>query len=253
MYHSDGFTVRYWETGCGTPLLFLHGAALPSTTFREIVQFLARTHTVIVPDIPGFGGSDFPDYHWDFSIYASLLKVFVDSLGLQIRHVVGYSFGGGIALHLAPLLPKLESLVLLSPMIGAGPYRHAGVLLRVMGEAVIGLYESRRKGTTRIYVRVVRDYIMNFFYWTLFQRRLLRIIVRCFERTRGLRPVTCRTTVVTADSDRFFPFTARLLRPLFPHAEFHRVRGHHLWALLDPATVQVELSRALTGCGNRGK
>jgi pimeloyl-ACP methyl ester carboxylesterase len=244
-FRADGFTLRYWEIGSGPPLLFLHGAGLPATTFREIILFLARRHTVLIPEIPGFGRSDFPGAFWDFSTYASLFKKLVDEREYRIRHMLGYSFGGGIALRLAPSLPDLESLVLLSPADGGARYRHGGVLLRVAREALSGLRESVGKGTSRIFARVARDFILNSFRWTFFQLRLLRVIVRCFQRVDCFGIIQCRTTVLTARSDIFFPGSGARLRPDMPRAEFRVVKGIHLWVLLDPSLVKQEIDRAL--------
>ena len=243
-FRADGFTLRYWEMGSGTPLLFLHGAGLPATTFREIMLFLARRHAVIVPEIPGFGRSDFPGAGWDFAAYASLFLKLIDARGYGIRRVIGYSFGGGIALHLAPSLPQLELIVLLSPAEGGGRYRHGGVLLRVVREATSGLRVSVRKGTIRIFTRIVRDFILNSFRWTFFQLRLLRVIVRCFQRTGPQEAIHSRATVLTANSDIFFPGSGARLRPLLPSAEFRTLEGIHLWVLLDPALVEREIGRA---------
>ena len=243
-FRTDSFTLRYWEIGCGEPLLFLHGAGLPATTFREIILFLARRHTVVVPEIPGFGGSDFPGARWDFRTYSSLMQRLVAARGYGIRRMIGYSFGGGIALHLAPALPDLESLVLLSPADGATRYRHAGVVTRIVREAASGLRESTRKRTARIFARIARDYILNSFRWVFFQQRLLGVMVRCFRDTGGHGVVDVPTTVISADADIFFPGSAASLRPALPRAEFRTLKGIHLWVLLDPALVEREITRA---------
>ena len=232
--------------GAGTPLLFLHGAGLPASTFRELILFLARDNEVLVPEIPGFGRSDFPDRHWDFATYARLMRRLLDERGSRIRRMVGYSFGGGIALQLAPMLPDLESLVLLSPAEGGERYRHAGVLARVAWEAVGSLRISMQKGTTLIYAGVARDYVLNSFRWTLFQRRLLRVVVRCFRRSRGCCPTDVPAVVLTADADVFFPGAAASLRAVLPGAQFRTLAGMRLWPLLDPARVQREIGRVFS-------
>jgi pimeloyl-ACP methyl ester carboxylesterase len=243
-FRADGFTLRYWEIGSGIPLLFLHGAGLPAWTFREIIISLARRHTVVVPEIPGFGRSDFPEAQWDFSTYASHIRKLLDAREFGIRRIVGYSFGGGIALHLAPVLPELESLVLLSPAEEGTAYRSAGVIVRIVREALGGLRESARTGASHIFARVARDYILNSFRWGFFQLRLLRVIVRCFRRAGLHGAVHARTTVLTADSDIFFPGSGSRLRNLRPDAVRRTLRGIHLWVLLDPARVEREIDRA---------
>jgi len=92
-YRRDGFTLRYWDAGEGEPVLYLHGAGLPAATFRENIRSLSATAHVLIPDIPGFGHSDFPTRHWGFSDYALLFQRFIEDIGFAPTRIIGYSFG----------------------------------------------------------------------------------------------------------------------------------------------------------------
>ncbi len=172
------------------------------------------------------------------------MRRLLDERAFRIRRMIGYSFGGGIALQLAPGLPDLESLVLLSPAEGGERYRHGGVLVRVAREAVGGLRVSMRKGTTRIFARVARDYVLNGLRWVLFQRRLLRLVVRCFRLSGACRTANVPAVVLTADRDVFFPGSAASLHAVLPRARFRTIEGVHLWPLLDPPSLAREISLA---------
>jgi pimeloyl-ACP methyl ester carboxylesterase len=75
--------------------------------------------TVVAWDAPGFGRSSDPPETFRLPDYADCLAAFVDALGLELPHVLGLSFGGGLALELyrrKPALPR--TLVLASAYAG---------------------------------------------------------------------------------------------------------------------------------------
>ena len=70
---------------------------------------------MVVPDHPGFGGSQMPAWVDDISDVAYLYLDAIETLGLSGVHVVGQSLGGWIALEMAVRSThKLRSLTLIS-------------------------------------------------------------------------------------------------------------------------------------------
>ena len=57
----NGTRLHYLIAGQGAPVLLLHGYAQTSHMWRPLIPELARTHTVIAPDLRGFGASAKPD------------------------------------------------------------------------------------------------------------------------------------------------------------------------------------------------
>jgi haloacetate dehalogenase len=53
-------TLRVRYGGSGPPLLLLHGHPRTHTTWHRVAPLLARDHTVVCPDLRGFGGSSKP-------------------------------------------------------------------------------------------------------------------------------------------------------------------------------------------------
>ncbi len=97
------------------PVLLIHGSPASAYDLRALAEELARTRRVIVPDLPGFGRSSraLPDY--SIRTQAGYVRDLMDHLGLSRLHVLGFSYGGGVALHLADAQPeRVASLVLLS-------------------------------------------------------------------------------------------------------------------------------------------
>ncbi|WP_212612662.1 alpha/beta fold hydrolase [Pseudonocardia hierapolitana] len=97
----------------------LHGAPTDSRTWQWMLPDLARDHTVIAWDAPGFGESSDIDDHWRAPQFADALAAFVAALDLERPHLVGHSFGTMVALSLFRRHPTVPaSLVLVSGYAG---------------------------------------------------------------------------------------------------------------------------------------
>ncbi len=233
-WKENGFRLHFWEGGSGETLLFLPGGGLPAASFRENKALLARRFRVIVPDLPGFGKSDFPGPGWDYADYACQLKRFLEGRGVAVDYLVGYSLGGGIALALAPLLPSLRRLILLSPGVEARSIRHGRFMLLIAAEALCGLVYALRVRRTGIFARIARDFLYSFIRWPFYQYRILRVVMRSLLMRHTASAVTVPTDVVSARGDRFFPpDTGRNLAGRMPRATWRLQDGIHLWLLLD--------------------
>src|SRR3954469_25848152 len=100
--------------GAGRPLLFLHGAG-GGGTWLPFMTDLAARHDVIVPEHPGFGQSDTPDWLDTVPDLASFYLDVLDQLDLKNVDLVGHSLGGWIAAELAARnTNRLASLTLVA-------------------------------------------------------------------------------------------------------------------------------------------
>jgi pimeloyl-ACP methyl ester carboxylesterase len=88
------------RSGAGRPLLILHGAN-GADTWLPYMRDLALRHEVIVPEHPGFGGSDTPDWLDTVADLANFYLDFLDQFDLSSVDLVGFSLGGWIAAELA--------------------------------------------------------------------------------------------------------------------------------------------------------
>src|SRR5438067_13116990 len=61
----NGVRLHYLIAGEGDPVILLHGYAQTSHMWRPLIAQLAKTHTVIAPDLPGFGQSSTPEGGYD--------------------------------------------------------------------------------------------------------------------------------------------------------------------------------------------
>jgi len=101
--------------GRGEPLLFLHGGN-GASEWRPFMADLAQTFDLIVPEHPGFGGSDTPEWLDNMGDLAYFYLGLIEALGLARLHLVGTSLGGWLAAEIAVRRsPALASLVLAAP------------------------------------------------------------------------------------------------------------------------------------------
>lgn len=95
-----GCSVNVMRGGKGPPLLFLHGAGgVP--LWLPFMASLSEHYDVIVPDHPGFGRSETPDWLDQLSDLAYFYLDFIEALGLKDVHLVGHSLGGWLAAEIA--------------------------------------------------------------------------------------------------------------------------------------------------------
>lgn len=108
------------EAGSGYPVILLHGGgpgASGLSNYSRNIDALARHFRVLVPDMPGYGGStkgvDRSDLFGDLS--AGILGL-MDALRIERAHMIGNSLGGACALRTALDLPsRVSALVLMGP------------------------------------------------------------------------------------------------------------------------------------------
>jgi len=101
----------------GPPLVLLHGVGTSAGEWSWVLRELARSHRVYALDLPGYDGSfEPPDYAPAFT--ASFIGSFLDAVGVESAVVVGNSFGGLVALHLALSEPARVSALILSDSAG---------------------------------------------------------------------------------------------------------------------------------------
>jgi pimeloyl-ACP methyl ester carboxylesterase len=105
----------YLIGGEGPVLLLIHGMAGTCENWREVIEPLARRHTVIAPDLPGHGLSAGGSGDYSLGNLASGLRDLLLVLGHERATILGHSLGGGIAMQFSYQFPEMvERLVLVS-------------------------------------------------------------------------------------------------------------------------------------------
>jgi pimeloyl-ACP methyl ester carboxylesterase len=114
-----GLRIAYQRAGKGPLLVLLHGGFSDSREWRRQLEELSDEFTMVAWDAPGCGQSSDPPETFRLPEYAECLAECIDALGLGRPHVLGLSFGAGLALELYrrhPTVPR--TLVLASAYAG---------------------------------------------------------------------------------------------------------------------------------------
>lgn len=104
----------------GPPVLALHGVTGHGLRFRPLTEQLPHLRWV-APDLRGHGRSPWAP-PWRLEQHVADVLAVLDAQGIERAAVVGHSFGGAIAVHLARAAPqRVERLVLVDPALGLDP------------------------------------------------------------------------------------------------------------------------------------
>jgi pimeloyl-ACP methyl ester carboxylesterase len=103
----------------GSAMLLLHGLGGTADFWQPIARDLARTHTVICPDLLGFGFSDKPRVAYTPARHAGAIMAVLRAVEMTALHTVeGHSCGGVVAVALlAAGAARIDRLAL-----AAAPY-----------------------------------------------------------------------------------------------------------------------------------
>ena len=147
----DGCKVHLRRGGKGEPLLFLHGAS-GAPAVMPFMEKLAQRFDVLVPEHPGYGKSDEPEWLENIHDMAYFYLDFIQKLGLKNLTVVGSSMGGWIAMEIAVRdTSRLKSLVLVSPAgIAAPGVRPADIFLMPPEILVRNLFVDQKLAEARL-------------------------------------------------------------------------------------------------------
>jgi haloacetate dehalogenase len=105
--HAGGGTRVHAEVGGdGPPVLLLHGFPETHAMWHEVAPRLAERHTVVAPDLRGYGDSGVPadtDSHaaYSFRVMAADQVTLMARLGQERFAVVGHDRGGRVAHRMA--------------------------------------------------------------------------------------------------------------------------------------------------------
>jgi 2-succinyl-6-hydroxy-2,4-cyclohexadiene-1-carboxylate synthase len=151
----EGTDVRlnYEVIGEGSPITLLHGFTQSGRSWNEVISLMPSGWKWVVPDLRGHGETRVrPGATYTMDACTSDLEMLWDDLGIARTHLVGYSMGGRLALHVAATRPE-RILSLLT--IGA----HAGLDEEAR--------EGRRRGDEALAQRIEKDGLEAFVnYWS---------------------------------------------------------------------------------------
>ena len=148
----NGVRLHYLIAGKGEPVILLHGYAQNSHMWRPLIPQLAKTHTVIAPDLRGFGQSSKPSGGYYKKIMAQDVHALATSLGIRRAAVVGHDIGLMVAYAYAAQYPaEVDRIVLMDAFLpGVGDWKNVWLLrdlwhFHFYGETPLKLVTGRER------------------------------------------------------------------------------------------------------------
>jgi haloalkane dehalogenase len=98
--------MTFREAGTGPTVVFLHGNPTHSRVWRNVMPHVAKHARCLAPDLIGMGDSGKPDIAYRFADHARYLDAWFDALALGDVVLVGYDWGGALAMDWAARHPQ---------------------------------------------------------------------------------------------------------------------------------------------------
>ena len=126
----NGVKLHYLIAGKGDPVVLLHGYAETSHMWLPLIAKLADKHTVIAPDLRGFGESAAPSDGYTKAAMARDIHALVKNLKYDRIRLVGHDIGLMVAYAYAAQYPgEVDRLVLMEAFLpGVGDWNSVFLL-----------------------------------------------------------------------------------------------------------------------------
>ncbi len=128
----DGARLRYAIGGVaggdGRALVLVHGLGGTIENWRALAPALARSHRVLVPDLPGHGRSEALPEAAHLDVFADAVFAMADAEGIANATWIGHSLGGAVSLRAAARRPDAVRGVILAAAAGIGSSTRLGRL-----------------------------------------------------------------------------------------------------------------------------
>ncbi|GAC1511153.1 MAG: alpha/beta hydrolase [Steroidobacteraceae bacterium] len=249
---SDGGQLRYFVSGEGQPVVFIHGLGLDASMWQPQWQVLQNEFRVIRYDLRGFGGSSLPAGSYSHSDDLLALLEFLDA---RPAHLVGLSMGGHLALRFALEQPAAaRSLSLIDSALEGHSWSEAWTrrMSAILSAASSGEVHAAKQLwlAHELFAPARREpqlaaalaaMVERYSTWHWQNSDPVRKAQR--KAIDALAGVTCPTLVIVGELDLpDFQVIARRLAADIPRAALHSVAGAgHMANMEAPAAVNALL------------
>jgi pimeloyl-ACP methyl ester carboxylesterase len=254
---AAGIRTNYLDAGQGAPVVMIHGSGPGVTAFanwRLAIGPLSQRFRVLAPDMVGFGYTERPaGAEYGMELWLRHIVGFLDALQLPAVHVVGNSFGGGLALALAARHPERVKRLVLMGSVGVdfpitegldavwgyepgvdNMRRLMGVFAHDVGLINEQLVQSRYEASIR------PGYHES--YAAMFPAPRQRHVARLATPEERLRELPHETLIVHGREDRVIPMSNSLrLHALISRSQLHLFGRCGHWTQIEHAGRFVRL------------
>jgi hypothetical protein len=183
--------LHYVICGEGPPLIMVPATMSKISNWLPLAQFMGQRFTVHFFELPGHGKSTPFQTEYTSKKVAESLGDFIDSFGFKTVGLLGFSFGGILALHtLNHLQEKINKVILISPCVS----KNAVLLSKNRKEGL-------RKFLSILKIPIVQKGFVNFLHserYGFFCAALIRKLGKV-ENTIPLEETLCGLPASTLD------------------------------------------------------
>ncbi len=148
----NGVCLHYRIAGQGDPVVLLHGYTQDSHMWLPLMVELAKRHTVIAPDLLGFGKSSAPTNGFTKAEMAQDVHALLQSLGHRRVRIAGHDIGLMVAYAYAAQYPtEVDRIVLMDAFLpGVGDWKDVWLLrdlwhFHFHGDVPLALVKGRER------------------------------------------------------------------------------------------------------------
>ena len=219
---------HYIEQGEGFPLLLLHGNGEDVSYFAHQMEAFARHFRVIAVDTRGHGQTPRGEAPFTIRQFAEDLLAFMDRLGIEKAHILGFSDGGNIAMLFAMAHPeRVGKLILDGANLDA-----SGVKWKIQFQIEIGYRMAK------LFARKSPEARKN--------AEMLGLMVNDPNvKPEELARIQNPTLVMAGDKDMIKDSHTRLIAQSIPGAELAIIPGTHFIANQNPGPFNEAVLRFL--------
>ena len=237
--------LTYYQGGKGQTLLFFHGGRLRALPFVKILQKLTSNYEIIIPDIPGHGESHLSKKINSLSDYAEFFLNFLKKIKKKNVIIVGYSFGGGIAINMLHYLKKIIKKIIIINSSGIEK-SYQNKLKQDLDRLIF--YLSNFK-----YLKVFLVLIREWFYFYFNHFKDIKILNKVKENKNKLnfKYVNKPFIIIWSKNDKIFPL--KIAKKIYNlskktsenYVRLFIVKGSHDWIFLNQTKFLKILKKAL--------
>jgi len=197
----NGIKLHYETHGTGRPLILLHGGLGATPMFGPNLTALAEGRQVIGVDLQGHGRTADIDRPIRTELMADDIAALIKHLKLERPDIMGYSLGGGVAVHLAVRHPELVGkLVVVSTPIRRDAF-YPDILAQ---QGQVGAAAAEGMKQTPMY-QMYASLAPRPQDWARLLGKMGDAMKEDFDLSKQVAGITATTLIVAGDADIFPP------------------------------------------------
>lgn len=234
--------IIYYEYGSSNKenVVFLHGFSY-SPKHYSFLKELGENYRVIAPLM--YGINYLKEQPRTLDEYAELTKVFLKSLKIKPKYLLGHSMGGGVAYLISSKQKNIKKLILLNPVLENNK--------KVCKFILNSINKNKRNLSNKVKKEIKLDFSTYFKYLfsyalLVFKKPLTTIkLIKNISKFSYKKKLTTPTTLIYGTEDEFFKLNKTKLKKLKKLEIIELKTYNHDWPLLNPKKAKEEFLKSI--------